>query len=177
MLSLYLLVRSYYLSDSVSHRSAHPFDFRADRIVGPTAIFSLTLYVFQMMYIWIKVQSRDDALGRPRKRCRGRAACRCPAVRVDCADLGGWLQDQEPRGRPDSYQLEFELETGYHRVGESWRAYTGNNRGVRRPLPGGFSASPSRNPSRKGVEKLEGLHELVLGDVARPECGPGGKGW
>ena len=40
---------------------------------------------------------------------------------------------------------------------------------------GGISASG--NPSRKGVEKLEGLDELVLGDVARPECGEGGKGW
>ena len=38
---------------------------------------------------------------------------------------------------------------------------------VARPLPGGFSAS--RNPSRKGVEKLDGLHELMLADVARPE--------
>ena len=36
-----------------------------------------------------------------------------------------------------------------------------------RRLPGGFSAS--RNPSRKGVEKLDGLHELMLADVARPE--------
>ena len=33
-------------------------------------------------------------------------------------------------------------------------------------LPGGFSAS--QNPSRKGVEKLDGLHELMLADVARP---------
>ena len=34
-------------------------------------------------------------------------------------------------------------------------------------LPGGFSAS--HNPSRKGVEKLDGLHELMLADVARLE--------
>ena len=64
------------------------------------------------------------------------------------------------RGRPGSLSLRLESCRGT-------AAFGGHS--------GGFSASG--NPSRKGVEKLEGLDELVLGDVARPECGEGGKGW
>ena len=74
-----------------------------------------------------------------------------------CADVGGCVR---ARGRPGSLSLRLESCRGT-------AAFGGHS--------GGFSASG--NPSRKGVEKLEGLDELVLGDVARPECGEGGKGW
>ena len=79
--------------------------------------------------------------------------------------MGGCVR---ARGRPGSLSLRLESCRGIVAIVYRGTAAFGGH-------SGGFSAS--RNPSRKGVEKLEGLHELVLRDIARPECGEGGKGW